>query len=326
MLGFLMFVFCLFFHAIGTRVQRRLPDEDALRVPSADRRSAGPPEENPLVKRQPVAFNEAEEYLHGKLDMTSDDAPRYLSWIADLCEPHLGARTLEVGSGHGAVTERFVDGCEFVATDIWEPSVELLRQRFAGKPNVSVLHFDALADPAPGSYDSVLMINVLEHLPDDAAPLRTVYDMLDDRGNVVLYIPAFQFLYSGFDRKAGHYRRYRKKQLRATLQGAGFDLKTSRYVNAPSVPIWWLFSRVPGPRSRRRLVSTCVGSLPDSARSPSRVGGETTVRAHDASSRHEARPSALGNWWLAGHRLHADAVAPIGDTAQERPGYAALEE
>jgi SAM-dependent methyltransferase len=199
-----------------------------------------------VSSRRPIDFQQAQEQLDVNLDLASEDAPKYLQWIADLCGAHLGERTLEIGAGHGAVTEKLVSGRNYVATDIWEPSVERLQERFAGAPNVSAMRYDVLKDPAPGVFDSVLMINVLEHLPDDLAVLHAVHDTLADGGNVVLYVPAFEFLYCEFDRQAGHYRRYTKKSLSKALKEAGFTVTAKRYVNAPSVPIWFVFSRLMG--------------------------------------------------------------------------------
>jgi len=199
-----------------------------------------------VTSRRPIDFVEAQSELDVQLDLASEEAPHYLTWMADLCAPHLGRRVLEIGAGHGAVTEKLVAGREYVATDIWEPSVECLRERFAGVSNVSVLHVDPLRDRVPGTYDSVLMINVLEHLPDDLGVLRAVHGLLEVGGNVVLYVPAFEFLYSNFDRQAGHYRRYKKKTISKTLEAAGFEVTVKRYVNALSVPIWFVFSRVMG--------------------------------------------------------------------------------
>ncbi len=72
------------------------------------------------------------------LDVSGESAPNYLSWVADLCGPHLGHRVLEVGAGLGAMTGRYEQGREVVANDVSPSCVQALRERFADRPNVQI--------------------------------------------------------------------------------------------------------------------------------------------------------------------------------------------
>ena len=81
-------------------------------------------------------------------------------------------------------------------------------------------------------YDLVYSFNVLEHIEDDFETLVKIKNKLSENGNLILYVPAFQFLYSNFDKKISHKRRYSKKDLIAKIQKAGFEINKMEYVDS----------------------------------------------------------------------------------------------
>ena len=87
-------------------------------------------------------------------------------------------------------------------------------------------------DLAPGSLDYIYSLNVLEHIENDLAALRELHAALRPGGRLLIYVPAFQLLYSSMDRKVGHFRRYRRAALCARLREAGFILDDARYVDS----------------------------------------------------------------------------------------------
>jgi SAM-dependent methyltransferase len=192
----------------------------------------------------PPDFLAADEELAGTLDAL-DDGTNYASWIAELVAPYLGDEVLEVGAGHGTITERIAGpGRRVVATDLSERCVDVLRERFAAASNVEVRLGPIEAAAPGGPYDSAVLINVLEHIPDDQQALTQLSDLLKPGGRLVLWVPAFDFLYSEFDRKIGHYRRYRIPQLRPKLAGAGFEVNDIRYVNTVGAIGWLMIARL----------------------------------------------------------------------------------
>jgi len=177
------------------------------------------------------------------LDVAEESSPNYLQWIADRCAPHLGQRVLEVGAGTGSITERYAGGRTVVAIDRSPWCVAHLTERFAGSPNVTVRQADLVDLLDDGErFDSVVMINVLEHIPDDVDALVTMRRLLEPDGRVVVYVPALNGLYGKWDRKVGHCRRYAPWRLREVLVDAGLTPIEMRYMNLLSVPPWWLFS------------------------------------------------------------------------------------
>src|SRR4051812_24941967 len=90
------------------------------------------------------------------LDAASDAAPNHLRWIAELCGAHLGQSVLEIGSGHGAITQYLAEGRRVVATDISDNCLETLERRFADTPNVEVKRADLRNLDLGEQFDSVV--------------------------------------------------------------------------------------------------------------------------------------------------------------------------
>ncbi len=178
------------------------------------------------------------------LDVADEQAPNYLKWIADLITPYLGHSVLELGAGTGSITKLYVDGRRVVATDLSDDCVAALRQRFRDAMNVEVAQKDLRQLGDGGErFDSIVMINVLEHIQDDVGTLERLRPLLSTNGAVILYVPALNGLYGRWDRKVGHYRRYSKWRLREIAREAGMDVVELRYANILAIPAWFAFSR-----------------------------------------------------------------------------------
>jgi 2-polyprenyl-3-methyl-5-hydroxy-6-metoxy-1,4-benzoquinol methylase len=178
------------------------------------------------------------------LDVTDENAPNYLRWIADEIRRHLGPRVLEVGAGTGSITAQYADGREVLATDRSAWCAEEMRHRFATSPNVTVRCADlnALVNERE-RFDSVVMINVLEHIADDVDALQAVATLLEPDGRIIIYVPALNGLYGPWDRRVGHYRRYAPWRMRAILRESALVDVEMHYMNALSLPAWWVRSR-----------------------------------------------------------------------------------
>jgi SAM-dependent methyltransferase len=172
-------------------------------------------------------------------------AVNYHRWVEDLAAPHLGADPLEVGSGLGDYAAAWVRrGQPRVTVSDADPGrLAHLRSRFPVGGPVQVRELDVTSGET-GSYSAVIAINVLEHIEDDVAALRAMADRLQPGGKVIIFVPAFPFAMSRFDRAVGHFRRYRKHTLAKTFTDAGLDVDRVRYVNAPGLLAWFVGMRV----------------------------------------------------------------------------------
>jgi SAM-dependent methyltransferase len=194
-----------------------------------------------------ASFEEADVHLEEALSHLDDVTGNYADWVHSLLEPHLGARVLEVGAGHGTMTERLAtDGRTVLATDLSPRCVELLEKRFAADDAVEVAYGDVVATAAGRTFDSAVLVNVLEHIDGDVAALADIKTVLAPGAKVGIFVPAFEGLTSDFDRQVGHVRRYRRSTLATTVSRAGFEVEDIRYVNLPGFFAWWLVARTLG--------------------------------------------------------------------------------
>ncbi len=179
-----------------------------------------------------------------ELDVAGDSKPNYHRWIAEMIEPHLGPDVLEIGAGIGSVTQYYAAGRSLVVTDLSDTCVAALRGRFASYPSVTVLQEDVRQlHPSERRFDAIVMVNVLEHIQDDLGLLLHLRSLLLPRGRIVLYVPALNALYGGWDRKLGHCRRYSKWRLAAIADAAELTVIELRYANLLSIPGWVALTR-----------------------------------------------------------------------------------
>ena len=141
------------------------------------------------------------------------------------------------------MTQHLALGRRLVAVDSSAECVKALCDRFAGVPDVEIHHADLRTFEPGRLFDSVLMINTLEHIADDVAALERLGRFLTPGGRAVIYVPAFNLLFSDYDRKVGHQRRYSKKMMTAVIDAAGMKTAKLRYVNVIGLPAWLIFSR-----------------------------------------------------------------------------------
>jgi SAM-dependent methyltransferase len=185
-------------------------------------------------------------------------APRYRQWEYDLVEPFLGHSVLEIGSGMGHFSEKLVEARldRVVLSDPDELCLEGLRRSYGDRSGVEVT---MIALPGPVSLsepvESVVAMNVLEHIEDDAQALRDLAGAVASGGRIVLWVPAYMQLYGDFDRRIGHFRRYTPTTIRDTVDRAGLRVSHVRPVNLLGGIAWWIAVRRGGAgRPDRRLV------------------------------------------------------------------------
>jgi SAM-dependent methyltransferase len=175
-------------------------------------------------------------------------AQRYFAWQARIAGQELGQRVVEVGCGVGNFTRHLLNRELVVAIDVETECVAQLAANLGAPANLIARQMD-IVDPAfvelrERGVDSVVCMNVLEHVRDDALALRNMASVLPAGGKAVLIVPAFEALYGPIDRNLGHYRRYAKRGVRALAMAAGFEVQTLRYMNSIGCLGWWVNARV----------------------------------------------------------------------------------
>lgn len=183
-----------------------------------------------------------------------EDTHRINRWIYSRFAADLGQRVLEVGSGTGNLTSHLVNRELVVATELEETHLSKLRRRFEDRPNIRVERLDL---ESPGSafsdlkLDSILSVNVLEHVKDDQGALEWIRAQLVPGGKLCIYVPALSALYGSLDESLGHHRRYERAELIRKLEAARFRVRWCRGMNLAGIPGWFLSGRV----LKRRVLS-----------------------------------------------------------------------
>lgn len=190
------------------------------------------------------------------------EAPRYNRWQYSRIAPYLGRRICEIGSGIGNMSTLILDSAPdlLIATDTDSYYRAALQRHFEGCPNVVVEEL-TLPDPSAAErfgrfdLDTVVALNVIEHIADDVGALRSIASMLSGGGRAVILVPALPALFGSLDLALGHHRRYTRTSLRRQMEKAGFRVARTFYFNLAGILGWWLNARV------RRVPRIPLGQL-----------------------------------------------------------------
>ncbi len=178
-------------------------------------------------------------------------AENYHRWILQFFEPFLGAHLVEVGAGIGSFSELILRQHACRTLSLVEPSTEMYDQlaAYARRPGRTMTHIETynatFTEAAPHIKeqqppDSIIYVNVLEHIADDETELRAIHQTLSGGGRLLLFVPALRWLYGSFDERIGHIRRYAKPELEEKLRHAGFKILKSAYFDFLGIAPWWV--------------------------------------------------------------------------------------
>lgn len=201
-----------------------------------------------MVKYRVIDDIYAEDEYGSHILHSLEKAQNFNRWMAEAISPHIGARVLEIGAGIGNITTWLLPRDFYLASDINPHYLDYLRNLALGKPYLAVDRID-LQDPKcfepwVGRFDTVVCLNVLEHVADPLLALRNIHSALQPGGRLVLYVPQGQKLYSSLDEVLGHRVRYDRDMLAEELRSTGFELEHMRDLNHFGVPGWFLNGRL----------------------------------------------------------------------------------
>jgi len=171
-----------------------------------------------------------------------EGAHAYQQWIFEKIRPFLGEEILEVGCGIGNLTGWLIRRGKVIAADVNENYLQAVRDKFQGHSNLrGTIVWDIRNEPPrdySSSVDTVVCSNVLEHIEDDEFVLEKFFNLLPNRGRLVLLVPALKALYNNLDKSLGHCRRYSKNELDQKLRKSGFKTCHLNYFNSPGILGW----------------------------------------------------------------------------------------
>jgi SAM-dependent methyltransferase len=191
-------------------------------------------------------------------------APGIARWMLEQFEPYLGEEIMEAGCGSGNLTRNLVTKRHLTALDIDQAHVEQVLSEFGHLDTVEVLVGDLnepeTYEPWESRFDSVLCVNVLEHLASPRKAALGFARVLKRGGHALVLVPAHQWLYSAADEALGHHMRYSERELTSVLQDAGLEIVEIRQFNRLGV-LGWMVNKVMGRTNIGRLQARMFGWL-----------------------------------------------------------------
>lgn len=179
-------------------------------------------------------------------------ADRFNRWMYETIKPWCRGKVLEIGSGIGNISSFFVqDNFDITLSDCDDYYLQTLRDKFTGASNVkNIIFLDLQEDNfhkthanLADKFDTIFMLNVLEHIEDDNKALNNCRMLLKTGGTLIILVPAHSWLYSKLDKKLHHYRRYTLSVLRYLFDKHQFTMKKQFYFNSMGIAAW-LYAKV----------------------------------------------------------------------------------
>ncbi len=175
------------------------------------------------------------------------EAKNYNRWIAESFFPYIQAPLLEFGSGIGNISELISSCTPLCLTDTDARMLAHLKNKFSHINDVSVNYLD-ITQPPPKhlveSFQTVIGVNVLEHVEDDEMTLCHLGNVLKPSGRLLLLVPAKRWAYTNLDKQLGHFRRYEKKELREKLVKASFHVEKLYFFNIVGLMGWIMRDKI----------------------------------------------------------------------------------
>ncbi len=196
------------------------------------------------VSQQPTPESEHLEALN-RMRTLGD----YYRWTYSLLAPYIGTRTIEVGCGIGNFTELLHRTSEYVlAIDISPQNLEVVRRRFGESSKIELAALDLesaeINDLRRRDIDTIVCLDILEHLEDDCRLLRLLAGIVEHDAKLLVKVPACPWLFGSVDIASHHYRRYTPQMIRERVLQSGWTPILTQYMNIFGVFPYWLKSVV----------------------------------------------------------------------------------
>lgn len=173
---------------------------------------------------------------------------RYQTWIVEHFQPYLKGEVVEYGAGAGNISVLLARSVKRL--HLVEPSQNLVQQlsrRFAGNAQIEI-HSTSLEEHVrslpEASMDGFALVNVLEHVEDDAQALAGMARALKPGGHLMLFVPALEFLMSPMDKRLCHKRRYQRGTLSPKIRQSGLEVVRASYMDVLGIGAWWLVHKL----------------------------------------------------------------------------------
>jgi SAM-dependent methyltransferase len=184
---------------------------------------------------------------------TFSRANAFNRWLFEKISRYLRGQILEIGSGIGNISAFLLKEQDNVfLSDLRPEYCRLLQKKFGHNPHLqgvneldlSLKDFNSNYPDLLEKFDTVIALNVIEHITDDILAIRNAKSLLRNNGKLIILVPAGQWLYNSIDRELGHHKRYSKSGLNNLLDSAGLFVSDCRYFNAAAILGWWFSGNI----------------------------------------------------------------------------------
>jgi SAM-dependent methyltransferase len=174
-------------------------------------------------------------------------------WMYSTFKKFLKGHVLEIGSGIGNISQFAAkDNLTLTLSDVNPTYLERLKNDFSVFQNVKNIlqldlqhpHFTSVYSEQNGKYDSIFLLNVIEHLEDDQQAVENCKFLLKSGGNLIILAPAHQWLFSNLDKELGHFRRYTLDSMTNLLRKNKLHILRNQYFNFSGIPGWLIFGKL----------------------------------------------------------------------------------
>lgn len=183
---------------------------------------------------------------------TIQSADRFNRWMYETIRPYLAGTILEIGSGIGNISTFLLQNdYSLTLSDTNNHYLSVLKKQFGQYKNAKGFEHIVLAEPdfeqtysrLKETFDTVFLLNVLEHINDHKTAISNCRYLLKEGGTLIVLVPAYKQLYSRFDRLLGHHRRYTASSLKSLITENRFGVIKSLYFNILGIA-GWLWNKV----------------------------------------------------------------------------------
>jgi glycosyltransferase involved in cell wall biosynthesis len=215
------------------------------------------------------------EPLESQILLSMSRAHRFNHWMAETIAPHIGENVLEIGAGIGNITQELMRGKRYYASDINPFYIEMLSKLKESQPrlDVTLLDLNRIDEFGASSmrFDTIICLNVIEHLEDDRRAMENIGNLLAPKGKAIILVPRGMWLFGSQDEVLGHKRRYSVESLQALATHSGFTTLDILAFNRISSLPWYVNGKIFRKKTFNRFQMTLLDLMIPAAKKIDRI-------------------------------------------------------
>ena len=186
--------------------------------------------------------------FEGKILLSLSRAKNFNRWLAETISPYIGQEVLEIGAGLGNITKTILPRISYYVSDINSYYLKMIESIKPNNPGLEIKFLDLnYVDEnmyKSKKFDSIICMNVIEHLDDDVGAIKNISKMLSDNGRAIVLVPKGMWLSGSQDEVLGHKRRYSEKMIHKIAKTANLRVETFISFNKISILPWYVNGKI----------------------------------------------------------------------------------